>query len=91
MLTLEQYNQQQAQKALDSGVYNTVYSNIYNFKININKCNLKDLNKEDKKQVLKARENIKRLEAIARGEELDPIYGIYYVNIYLKEYAITNK
>jgi len=84
MLTLEEYNKQEAQKALNSGVYNTIYSDVYSSTIDINKCNLDQLNKSDKEKVLNARENIKRLELIANGEILDPIYQMYYVNVYLK-------
>jgi prefoldin subunit 5 len=86
VLTLEEYNKQEAQKALDSGVYNTIYSNIYNSKIDINNCNPRQLNKEDQDKVRKAKENIERLKTIAKGEVLEPLYGMYYVNVYLKQF-----
>jgi len=87
MLTLKQYNQQQAQKALDSGVYNSIYSNVYNSKIDINKYNLNQLNKEDQEKVRKVKENICRLETIVKGEIIDPIYEMYYTNVYLKQFG----
>ncbi len=89
MLTLEEYNIREAKKALESGVYNTIYSRSCNKSIDINNCCLDYLNKEDKEKVIAARENIKSLEAIANGEKIDSIYTLYYYNVYLKEVTQT--
>lgn len=84
ILTLKEYCQREAKRALNSETLYRVYSEAFFKWIDITKPTTY-LNEEDTKKVIRAREVIEELKQIASGNKISPIYEAYYYNVYLKE------
>ncbi len=83
-LTLNEYCQREAKKALNSEIFYRVYSEAFFNWIDITRPTTY-LNKEDTEKVIRAREAIEELKKVASGDKISPIYEFYYYNVYLKE------